>query len=393
MGDVHVDSELLRREELYLSTPYVGPSGRAESLVAEIWLKVLGLDTVGTLDDFFEIGGDSLAATVLASELEEAFKGKFSPSSIIENSTVSAQAAFFAKQKESPGESRKLPSCMTMFNAQGKKPPLFLVHGRRGFTLYHKSFLDGIDSDQPVAFLEAPGLDGRETPPDRIEQYAEFYLDALREAAPEGNWQLAANCSGSLIAYEMCLLAEQRGDRVVRLMLVDPLNGRRAAKALWRRKKWRKQIGQDIKSRLSALLSGRVNNRDDVATHYDAAVDDFAKRHEKYDAKIRNRTENVEGSIVPSRVAYDPQAMQKVCYQLDKAFFAYVLKQEWHGQSFILTSQGRSDGLDSWRQYLPNVYCRVVDFKHSDIFNEGLGEVVTFLVDAMSQDYEERFSK
>ena len=392
MGDVHVVSELLRREELYLSTPYVGPSGRAESVVAEIWVKVLGLDTVGTQDDFFEIGGDSLAATVLASELEEAFKGKFSPSSIIENSTVSAQAAFFAKQKESTGETRKQPSCMTMFNARGKKPPLFLVHGRRGFTLYHKSFLDGIDSDQPVAFLEAPGLDGRETPPDRIEQYAEYYLDALRDAAPEGNWQLAANCSGCLIAYEMCLLAEQRGDRVARLMLVDPFNGKRAAKALWRRKQWRKQIGQDIKSWLSALFAGRVNNRDDIATHYDAAVDDFAKRHEKYDAKIRNRTENVE-EIVPSRVAYDPQAMQKVCYQLDKAFFAYVLKQEWNGQSFILTSQGRSDGLDCWRQYLPKAQCRVVDLEHSAIFNEGLGEVVTFLVDAMSQDYGERFSK
>lgn len=42
---------------------FVAPRTDAEALVAEIWQEVLGVEKAGALDDFFELGGDSLLVT------------------------------------------------------------------------------------------------------------------------------------------------------------------------------------------------------------------------------------------------------------------------------------------------------------------------------------------
>ncbi|MFB8239135.1 amino acid adenylation domain-containing protein [Kitasatospora purpeofusca] len=43
--------------------PYLAPRTDAEQLVAQLWQEVLGVPRVGALDDFFELGGDSLLVT------------------------------------------------------------------------------------------------------------------------------------------------------------------------------------------------------------------------------------------------------------------------------------------------------------------------------------------
>ncbi|MFD2762813.1 SDR family NAD(P)-dependent oxidoreductase [Micromonospora eburnea] len=56
-----------------LATPYVAPSTDAERAVAEIWQEVLGLDRVGVHDDFFALGGHSLAAVQIGAKIRSRF--------------------------------------------------------------------------------------------------------------------------------------------------------------------------------------------------------------------------------------------------------------------------------------------------------------------------------
>ncbi len=53
--------------------PFVKPRDDRERRIAEIWSRVLRLDRVGIHDDFFALGGDSLAATECTLLLEEEF--------------------------------------------------------------------------------------------------------------------------------------------------------------------------------------------------------------------------------------------------------------------------------------------------------------------------------
>lgn len=55
-----------------LATPFIAPRSELEQQLAGIWADLLELDEVGVEDDFFALGGDSLAALRMALTVEEA---------------------------------------------------------------------------------------------------------------------------------------------------------------------------------------------------------------------------------------------------------------------------------------------------------------------------------
>jgi len=59
----------VRRPEI--DTKYEQPRNHVESTIAEIWASFLGIETVGTHDNFLELGGDSLRATQMALQIED----------------------------------------------------------------------------------------------------------------------------------------------------------------------------------------------------------------------------------------------------------------------------------------------------------------------------------
>ncbi len=61
--DVAEQAELdawLAQDSRRLHSPYLAPQSEMERVVATVWREVLGVETVGVQDNFFEIGGHSL---------------------------------------------------------------------------------------------------------------------------------------------------------------------------------------------------------------------------------------------------------------------------------------------------------------------------------------------
>lgn len=56
-----------------LDAPYVAPLEGTESTLADIWSKVLGIDSIGTDDNIFELGGHSLIAIDLTEQIRRTF--------------------------------------------------------------------------------------------------------------------------------------------------------------------------------------------------------------------------------------------------------------------------------------------------------------------------------
>jgi amino acid adenylation domain-containing protein len=61
-----------KADEAVASRPYVAPEGPIETKLAEIWAEILGREQIGTQDNIFEIGGDSLLIFRIAARANEA---------------------------------------------------------------------------------------------------------------------------------------------------------------------------------------------------------------------------------------------------------------------------------------------------------------------------------
>ncbi|MEL6229078.1 MAG: amino acid adenylation domain-containing protein [Cyanobacteria bacterium J06627_3] len=71
-----------------LAKQFVAPRNPTEEAIARIWTDVLGLETVGVNDNFFDLGGHSLLATQVLSRLREAFDVELPLRQLFEAHTV-----------------------------------------------------------------------------------------------------------------------------------------------------------------------------------------------------------------------------------------------------------------------------------------------------------------
>ncbi|GGS58609.1 non-ribosomal peptide synthase/polyketide synthase [Actinokineospora fastidiosa] len=71
---------------------YVAPRTEAERVVAAVWSDVLGVPRVGTADNFFALGGDSILSIRVVSRLRGVFGARISPRALFDHPTVAALA-------------------------------------------------------------------------------------------------------------------------------------------------------------------------------------------------------------------------------------------------------------------------------------------------------------
>jgi acyl-CoA synthetase (AMP-forming)/AMP-acid ligase II/acyl carrier protein len=85
--------------------PARAPSSRTEAVVASVWAAVLGVDGVGVDDDFFALGGHSLAAAQIAARLRDAFAVDVPVVAVFERPTV-AELARLVDESATPTTGR-----------------------------------------------------------------------------------------------------------------------------------------------------------------------------------------------------------------------------------------------------------------------------------------------
>ncbi len=78
-----------------LNPPYVAPRNQMEETLANIFAKVLGVEKVGILDNFFLLGGNSLMAMRASGYIREALGKDFPFSTLFETPTIEQLSAIF----------------------------------------------------------------------------------------------------------------------------------------------------------------------------------------------------------------------------------------------------------------------------------------------------------
>jgi len=92
-----------------LAATYVEPKTNLEQLIAETWQSVLKVDRVGTQDNFFDLGGNSLDIVMVGGKLKEALGREIPAVTLFTYPTISSLGSYLTQEQGEEGLQENLP--------------------------------------------------------------------------------------------------------------------------------------------------------------------------------------------------------------------------------------------------------------------------------------------
>lgn len=189
------------------------PRTPTEMQLVKIWSVLLRREEVALDDNFFDIGGHSLAAMRMLDEIDRLLERRLAPGDLMNAPTV-RRLAQLIDQPERTGS-------LVRFQPRSNKLPFVWLPGADGDVFVFRQLADRLDGDIPVHAFEPPGIDGQSVPIESIESLAVRYVDELLDTHPTGPFCLGGYCFGGFVAYEMARQLEDRGYSVPIVALLD----------------------------------------------------------------------------------------------------------------------------------------------------------------------------
>lgn len=202
-----------------LEIPYSSPETETERNLVLIWEEQIGVSGIGVLDNFFDVGGDSLIGMLIFSEIEKVFGISIPVSSLLLAPTIRELAKIL------DGDTTvKLHSPIMAINPQGSKSPVFFIPGKGGYPTRIRHLSQRIYPDFPLyAFQNPIDVNGASTYKD-IEQIASVFQKLILEISPNGNCSLIGESLGGKIAYEIGQQITKKGLQTPLIFLLDTYN-------------------------------------------------------------------------------------------------------------------------------------------------------------------------
>lgn len=224
-----IDLNLLLRSAKPQTTRRVasGPQGvgqsadKLEASLQKFWAELLGMDSVGLDEDFFDLGGHSLLAVRLFAKIRKAYNLDLGLTILFESRTIRQLAATLRHHLGEGEDAKARFSCLVPLRKAGAKPILFCLHGVGGNVLGYHELAKHLPQDQPFYAVQSKGLSREGPPANDMREIAAGYVREVLEVQPTGPFYLTGYSFGGVAAYEMALQLHSLGHRIAFLGLFD----------------------------------------------------------------------------------------------------------------------------------------------------------------------------
>lgn len=219
-----------------LDNEYVEAKDDIESTLVGFWEELLGIDKVGTQDNFFDLGGHSLIAVRLFSKIQQTFNEDYPISVLFEAPTIASCADMIRENlgdhhsvastasgdKKEQKHSARYTHLVPMHSGKpGSGTPFFLVAGMFGNVLNLRHLAQLVGTDRAFYGLQARGLYGDHEPHATFEEMAKDYIAELKTVQPQGPYFLGGFSGGGITAFEMARQLREAGDEVAMMVFLD----------------------------------------------------------------------------------------------------------------------------------------------------------------------------
>jgi len=317
------------------SEPPRKPEGDFERSMAQLWKRTLNIEDVPANRSFFDLGGHSLQALKLFSQIDKQFGQRLPLSTLFESPTVEQLAKIIQKskpEKKASSEPRytKQTNNLAALKKAGTRTPLFCIHGGDGGSLIYRKLAEELPDDRPFYALEAPSLSGIGEVAPTIEETAADYLAQIRSVQPKGPYLISGYCFGGVVAYEIAQQIKEGNEEVSLLCLFDTDNPAVAPHYLSLAERaarnWNEDASQSWAGRVGKL-SGRLS--------------------EGLVNKLKSTTEKAAASVATSTGLDVNSKLQTVIIREahDKSMKEYTPK-DYRGDVVLFTAEDQGDGVE-----------------------------------------------
>lgn len=188
-----------------------------ERVIAEIWQRLLQVPQVRPDDHFLSMGGDSLAAVKMITEIEEVFRISLPVQTAFEAPTLRRLADRVSRTNETTTTSYESNYLFPLVEVPGSRPVFFanidLRLAVRGTWKAPCSLYSISHWAQGSGFIKAKS----------VEELARQHVARIQRIQPFGPYRLAGFSFGGLVALEMARQLRAAGETVELLFLLDPM--------------------------------------------------------------------------------------------------------------------------------------------------------------------------
>jgi amino acid adenylation domain-containing protein len=200
----------------------VAPRTGLERYLCELYAKVLKIEMPGIEDDFFDLGGHSLALMSLFAELKNLGLDIALGKLLHECSTVAKLARYIGEMQGSFGFAGEAGLTLIKLNQSRSAVKLFLVHPLSGVAASYKSLAALLEDNCACYGVQAPD-NFADVPLRSIAERFAFYADEIVRLQPCGPYHVAGWSSGGWLAYEVAAELTRRGAEIAYVGIIDAL--------------------------------------------------------------------------------------------------------------------------------------------------------------------------
>lgn len=237
---------------------YVGPRDDLEICLVNVWQKVLGVESVGIHDDFFDLGGHSLSLIRLVVEMKQAAGIDVDIGSVFQQPTIAGLVANLESID------KRKSSVIVPLQSEGQGIPIFCISGVN----IYKEFAASLGDDQPVYGVYVS--EEKDIINDVIEggnptvstaQLLDAYCEAIMRYKPTGPYRLAGISFGGVLAVKLASKLTQLGAEVDLVVMFDSILPSAVTV------NWRKWLAFSVKSVFSRKMLVKIGKRVEKARY------------------------------------------------------------------------------------------------------------------------------
>lgn len=196
----------------------VAPRSELESQLASAFARTLGLDSVGVTDNFFDLGGHSLTAARLLTQIKEITGREIPLSALFRGATVESLAGIIHEQEDASD-----PVILEIQRGDSSRLPFFAIVPPAEDSLGYAILARHMGPEQSVYKVQghAPIVGKRPYTEQEMQSLAVEYVMAMRSVQPKGPYCLGGLCDGAHIGERVVMELEAQGQEVALFAVID----------------------------------------------------------------------------------------------------------------------------------------------------------------------------